>query len=408
MVALGSAATGVLVSACYDTAQNVGGYCPEWVTEDCCPCSLPDFCPQPDPEGRPWDYAPPWGNEPLNDKCCAQWRSKPKWNAEPVCLSDLDGGTDAGGDGGSMGFCSNGTCVPPAPEAWKHVSFFMNWPHDPPPCPDDAPVLLFEGTPAPPDNLCPACSCDEPEGTCHVPTTWTISSETCQTGGGVKTNFDPPVGWNGTCTNDKALAEGKLCGGVPCVRSITISPPVIEEKPCTPHTEGEANLPVLRARAWNDGPAAPTGRACASQDALPSCSSKGCGGTNSEFAACIMHDGDQACPEGWNGDRHVLYEFVDDTRECTPCGCDAPKGGTCQVKFRTFAEASCTAENAANDVYASMLPACHDYMPGVALGGKTAEILNYTKGACMPTGGEIKGDLMLSGEVTVCCSASTM
>lgn len=55
-----------------------------------------------------------------------------------------------------------------------------------------------------------------------------------------------------------------------------------------------------------------------------------------------------------------------------------------------------------------MIGACHDYMPGVALASKTAEIIDYTKGSCAPTGGEIKGDLVLSGQVTVCCSASTM
>lgn len=406
-VVFASISTGIVASACYDRAQNIGGDCPDWITEECCPCPFPEACPKPDPKGRPWEWAPPWGNDPLNDKCCAQWKSQPFYSVEPVCLSDLDGGTDGSSSSGSMGFCANGRCVPPAPDAWKHVAFFMDWPRDPPPCPDDAPVLLFEGNPAPSERSCPACSCDEPEGACRLPETWTISSVGCDNpAGGVKTNFDPPAGWDGSCTNDKALPEGKLCGGVPCVRSITIAPPVIEEKPCTPHADGEADLPV--ARAWNGGPEMPVGRACASQDPLPICSGKGCGGTSSQFAACIMHDGDQACPEGWNGDRHVLYEFVDDTRECSPCGCDAPTGGICQVKFRTFAESSCSAENVAGDVYASMAPACHDYMPGVALGGKTAEILDYKKGSCTPNGGELKGDVMLSGQVTVCCSASTM
>lgn len=68
-------------------------------------------------------------------------------------------------------------------------------------------------------------------------------------------------GWDGSCSSDNAIAAGKLCGGVPCVRSITISPPVIEENPCTPHTAGEADLPVLKA--WNGGPEAPIGRAVA-------------------------------------------------------------------------------------------------------------------------------------------------
>jgi hypothetical protein len=121
-----------------------------------------------------------------------------------------------------------------------------------------------------------------------------------------------------------------------------------------------------------------------------------------------MRDGDQACPEEWNGERHVLYGNIEDTRACTACGCDPPTGATCQVKFRTFAEASCSAENAANDVYASMSPACHDYMPGVALAGKTAEVIDYTKGSCAPTGGKLEGDLMLADQRTICCRPKTM
>lgn len=402
LIVTGLGFAAIVATACSGGSQGVGSYCPDWITDDCCPCPLPDVCPQPDRDGRPWDYAPPWGLEPLNAKCCEQWRSQPKWNAEPVCLSDLDGGTDSG----PMGFCASGTCVPPAPDAWKHVAFFMNWPREPPSCPDDAPILAFEGTPAPPDPSCAACSCDEPEGTCRLPTSWTISSDACNLGG-VKTNFDPPVGWDGSCTNNNAIAEGKLCGGVPCVRSVTVSPPVIEEKQCTPHTAGEGDLPV--ARAWNGGPEMPIGRACLSDKPLPSCSSKGCTGTNGEFAACIMHDGDLACPEGWNGDRQVLYEFVDDARECSSCGCDVPKGGTCQVKVRTFADAACAQENAWGYANSGMVPdPCSDFMLGDAVASKTAEVVNYAKGSCMPKGGEITGDLILAGQVTVCCFDLTM
>lgn len=305
-----------------------------------------------------------------------------------------------------MSLCANGACVPPAPEAWAHVQFVQAWP-DAPPCPEDAPNLVFEGLPAPPDRVCLGCSCDAPEGSCLLPTSWRINSATCNPGGGIETSFDAPNAWDGTCAQDQAIAQGTLCGGAPCVRSLTISPPVIDEKPCVAHTEGEADLPVLKA--WSGGPEQPIGRACASDKPLPSCSAKGCGSTNSEFKACIMHDGDLACPEGWSGDRHVLYEHVDDARECTPCGCDAPTGGTCKVKWRTFAGPGCTAENHAADISAGMMPApCVDLDPGVALAGKTAEVLSYTKGACAPSGGELVGKVDLQGAVTVCCHASTM
>jgi len=52
--------------------------------------------------------------------------------------------------------------------------------------------------------------------------------------------------------------------------------------------------------------------------------------------------------------------------------------------------------------------ACTVLDPGVALAGKTTELLDYTKGSCTPTGGKPIGDLKLDGQVTVCCQSTTM
>lgn len=120
-----------------------------------------------------------------------------------------------------------------------------------------------------------------------------------------------------------------------------------------------------------------------------------------------MQEGDQVCPAGWD-DRHLLYGEVVDSRECSACSCGAPTGGTCKVKWRTYAAAGCMAENAANDIYAGMVPPCYDYMPGVALSGKTGEIQEYTKGTCMPSGGKTTGKLVLEKPATVCCYAPVM
>jgi len=64
-------------------------------------------------------------------------------------------------------------------------------------------------------------------------------------------------------------------------------------------------------------------------------------------------------------------------------------------------------ENAALDVYSGVLPACANYMPGAALAGKTAELVDYTKGTCTPNGGELVGKLELANQVTVCCQSSS-
>lgn len=392
LVAAGFAAQGCVVGT-----VSLGTNCDPAMPIDCCQCPWPEDC----PPFRPPRSIPDWCRPYLIDAGCPEL-----YTHDPTLCEPIDAGADDA-DSGMSSFCSSGTCVPPAPQAWAHVSFVMSWPELPPACPEDAPILAFEGNPAPPERSCPACSCDAPEGSCHMPATWTVSTEPCANpGGGIKTSFDAPTNWDGMCSNNSAIPKDKLCGGVPCVRSITISPPIIEEKPCTPHTEGAVDLPVLKA--WNGGERWPVGRACMSDKPAPTCSGQGCAAKNSAFGPCIMREGDQVCPDGWTGERHLLYGHIEDSRECTPCGCDEPKGGTCQVKWRTFSDSTCSTENAAGDIYANMISACHDYMPGVALAGKTAALIDYTKGSCAPTGGESTGALALQQPHTVCCYASTM
>lgn len=415
-VLLLGAAAGTLVAAvlaaqgCVIGVADLGGNCNTNYPIDCCQCVWPEDCPpyRKEPRRKIPDWCEPYI---LDAGCDHKWLYDHRF-CENAADAGLDGADvdadDAGNESdGGLGFCSSGTCAPPAPQGWRQVSFAMTWPTLPPACPDEAPIMAFEGTPAPPEFACPMCSCDPPGGKCNLPTKWSIKSVGCDDPSvGVQTNFDPPTTWDGTCSDANAIALDKQCGAVPCVRSITIAPPVIEEQPCTPHAEGQADLPI--PKAWNGGPEAPTGRACASDKPLPECTGQGCTSTNTSFAACIMHEGDQVCPGAWNGAKHVLYGQIEDSRACTPCGCDAPQGGMCQVKWRTFSTSTCSVENAALDVYSGVLPACANYMPGAALAGKTAEIINYTKGSCTPSGGELVGKLELANQVTVCCLSSAM
>ncbi|TKD13078.1 hypothetical protein [Polyangium fumosum] len=298
-----------------------------------------------------------------------------------------------------------GACVDKAPEDWRQGAFFSDW-REPPRCPDDTPIVAFEGIPAPPPLLCGACSCDEPEGTCKLPETWTVSSAGCDDpGGGVKTNFDPSTNWDGTCNQDKAILSATLCGGVPCVRSITISPPVIEEQPCKAHTKGDPAQEI--PKVWHGGWETPLGRVCESAEPWPSCpkqSGKVCGPASDDYASCIFREGEHLCPEGWGGERHVLYGVVKDERECSACTCGPPTGATCQVEWHTYHQPACSMDSKGY-VYAGMDAPCHDFMPGTQLSGKTAELLNYTKGTCTPTGGAVVGELTLDKPVTVCCAA---
>ena len=373
--------------------SDIGSDCPpEVVGTECCPCPFPEYCPDPVKKGV-------WTPKPIPWHCPNACDGPPP--LPPKCF-------DGGADGGVSSLCpGGGACVDEAPGDWGFAAFFSDW-GELSSCTDDAPILAFEGTPAPPPPFCGECSCDEPEGTCRHPETWTVSSAACNDpGGGVKTNFDPPTNWDGTCNQDKAMPSATLCGGVPCVRSITISPPVIEEQPCKAHTKGdpEPKIPKL----WNGGPETPLGRVCTRAEPWPGCpgqSGKVCGPAG-DSSSCIYREGEHLCPEGWGGERHVLYGMVKDERECSACTCEAPTGGTCTVLASVYSAPACSLFEVGGNVSEGMVAPCHDFMPGIQLSGKTAELLNYTKGICAPSGGEIVGELTLDKPATVCCRAAT-
>lgn len=43
-------------------------------------------------------------------------------------------------------------------------------------------------------------------------------------------------------------------------------------------------------------------------------------------ALCVWQDGDSDCPDGFDGDRTLVYRSIDDSRACTECTCDDPVG----------------------------------------------------------------------------------
>lgn len=400
-VIIGSIVVGSLFAIPFAThgcglnVANLGGNCGPTIPIECCQCSWPEDCP-------PYSEHPP----EVPDWCCpyliAAGCSQPStYDACDKCQHD--GGTDSG-DGASSA-CSGGTCAV-LPEGWDPVVLASGAMVVLPECPASAPNQLFEGSSVPgPDPSCPTCSCDPPVGACKPPTTWTVGSSAC-VGNDVWTNFNPPASWDGSCASNTAITEGTLCGGKPCVGSITISAPVIEEEPCVAHANV---LPLDIPKAKADEPYITDGRACSGAK-WHSCAVAGevCVPSPSEpFAACLMHEGDVLCPNGWNS-KQVLYGSMDDQRFCTECSCLPSTGATCSMRVQVFGDAACASSELEVNVSLDMGQNCFPIMSGVALAGKSADVLDYKAGACEPSGGELVGDLVLDDARTFCCRTSIM
>ena len=339
------------------------------------PDGTPDACHCEDDAGSVGERAPGW----CVNGCPVDFTNCPAAHGG-------DGG-DAGADGPIEG-CT-GPCAPGAPNGWSDPEVLWIGSEDAaPPCPDDALVIAYEGhadldAPA----SCAACSCAPPAGSCA------LSDPSAS-----PTPFDPPSGWDGSCTTADAIPAGQLCGAEPCVASVLTAPLLLlGETTCAP------SVPTsFEPGPWSWGTFA---RAC--KAAVPAA----CGGTGgvcvssaAGFTACIAHEGDVACPAGYSPymEKHVFYGGVDDTRSCSACTCGAPAGGACSALVSVYSDAACSALVLA-DTITSAAASCSDVPAGVALGSKAATPATYLPGACQAGGGVASGAATASMPETFCC-----
>ena len=339
------------------------------------------------------------------------------------CTCPGDACFDAGAGGGSNGDAGDpgdasadgpiencpGQCLFYPPSGWDKPSLLWMGPEtEAPPCPTDAPDLTDTGyIDLDASNGCTACACAPPTGACTLPAALTASSTTCSgaDAGANHTPFDPPAGWDGHCTANDAILAGALCSGPPsgpCVRSLTIAPPTLDEEGCTPGTATPIPSPPSWKTVARECRGAPFGD-CGSDGLL--CAPLSAPG----FLVCVFHDGDQDCPGPGLGpyqERHIVYKSYDDTRSCSPCTCDPPAGSTCTEQLSLYADGECGTNPSYVLTIDSSGPACFDLVPGAALGSKLAGQPTYIGGACAPSGGSPQGGVSPTDAVTFCCIPS--
>jgi hypothetical protein len=309
-------------------------------------------------------------------------------------------GGHGGGSSTSTGLLCAGECAPLGPAEWLGPALvWVGQPGEAPECPPSAPVAgdLGLADPSTP-TLCGACSCAPPQGTCTLPTTWTAAAATCagETAATPHTAFDAPAGWSGACTAKSPIAAGQKCNGVSCVQSLTIAPLALVEAGCG---ASPGTAPPILPTTW--------GKAARSCHGVAAGECRGpselCAPTvEPGYLRCLARDGDHACPAPYT-DEHRFFSGLDDTRGCSPCGCNPPSGSTCTALVAAYADGACTAPIASVTVDTTK-PACVDVLPaGAALGSKLASEPVYAPGACQASGGEPTGAAVPINPITICC-----
>jgi hypothetical protein len=238
-----------------------------------------------------------------------------------------------------------------------------------------------------------------------LPATLTASAATCA-GDGVSvahTSFDPPVSWGGTCTPANAVPGGKLCGGVPCVQSVTIAPLTLTQGGCLPIEPVNVQPPptwktFVRACVVN-----PLLQACGPPTAIGACAPQPPGPA---FKVCTLRPGeptDLDCPDGYP-EKFVAYKDFIDSRTCSPCTCGTPMGSTCTGSIAIFQDGACTMPLVASASIDAKGSKCLDLSSGAALLSKSASPPpTFTAGACVAEGATPETNAVPHFAEVICC-----
>ena len=311
-----------------------------------------------------------------------------------------DGPTSSGGDSGCDFLCP-GDCVPSRPAGFSspRLVWFGADESAAPPCPSDAAEqeTIVHADPSVPAASCSECSCAPSTGSCELPTTITAHSALCNDlDGSLAIDTDPPLSWTGECSADNAIPAGVTCFGLPCVESVTFGALTITDESCS--SSGTSTTP-LPPPFWQLSAKICEGSAFGQCDTNQQCAPAQTEG----FSQCVEQTGDVACPSEGYTERHVYFDGLLDTRQCSPCGCGFPEGSFCTAEVSLFADSACTGPILSANAWSGW-PTCHDMGPPVAsIGAKSASEPVYTAGICQAVGGEFSGQVTPTGPRTLCC-----
>lgn len=290
-----------------------------------------------------------------------------------------------------------GECVPIPPLDFDGpMLLWVGAEKDAPPCPERAPVAVYEGHADLDDsNACPVCECSEPA--CAFPAGVTASNQVCP-GGGTETIVSMPKDWTGACTSPATVPSSQLV-------SVTLDP--VTERPCEPIA------PPVPAQGLESSPWGLYGLACKGEVGEGYCDDPGttCEPTTEPpppgFRQCVAYlkDGEPVCPEAYP-EMVTLYGSLEDTRACTPCECTQTAPSNCVGYLSLYQDQSCTSNFLGAMIGSGGNSLCLDVMSGTTLRAVDATWTTNEPGTCVASGGTAQGDAKALDPKTFCCLPS--
>jgi len=294
--------------------------------------------------------------------------------------------------------CPASGCAAAGVQGWSGPVLLWTGPHDDaPPCPEDAPAVVYEGH----DGLtarqsCPTCDCGEPA--CLFPEGVYLADEQ------VCPPFDDPDAllfpaperWDGACVSP---------GNFPPEQAVTLKFLPTRVRGCAPIAGPE---PEATSIAW-----ATLARACGAGARVGAAGAPGAAGAADAlppgFSRCVYRDGtSEACPARYP-ERRVFHARAGSDLACTPCTCGSPEGSDCVAYLEVHDSPTCST------YVSSAMSVDHRIEEGelsciMALGSPTmgpeglrATMTTDSPGECASAGGEPAGEAWPEDPSTFCC-----
>ncbi|WP_437665503.1 hypothetical protein [Sorangium sp. So ce1182] len=221
------------------------------------------------------------------------------------------------------------------------------------------------------ENECEPCECAPAE--CTLPSKVTANASVCPGETAVGT-LEAGASWDGACTAAAEPIPGDAFA------TVTFEPPALA--PCAPVS------PVPKP-------------SMGSLRFVRVCKSDPPGYAPTLSAVCYPPQENGECWKGY--ERKFVFPMINDARQCSPCSCGAPRGGSCTAKITLYQDPYCVSEVVTEYVSEHDNPVC-TRTTNASLESMRASFTQNEPGMCAPsTDSKIVSGSLESGVTRVLC-----